>query len=199
MFQKIKELAMKGKECVLFVPEQFSFDTERRAYFSVGAENIRHVSVTGFSKLSRAILKEFRQAKPVADNAVKLVTMWLAVEKLKGNFLYFDKNANSPAFCGVLLKTVAALRNGGISPNELNRFLTSENVLDEELTDKTGDILAVYSEYDRMLTENLDDKLDDVSRAAVLAEKHDYFSGKYLFLTTSTPSPRFRKKCWKRR
>lgn len=181
MFQKIKELAMKGKECVLFVPEQFSFDTERRAYFSVGAENIRHVSVTGFSKLSRAILKEFRQAKPVADNAVKLVTMWLAVEKLKGNFLYFDKNANSPAFCGVLLKTVAALRNGGISPNELNRFLTSENVLDEELTDKTGDILAVYSEYDRMLTENLDDKLDDVSRAAVLAEKHDYFSGKYLF------------------
>ena len=181
MFQKIKELAMKGKECVLFVPEQFSFDTERRAYFSVGAENIRHVSVTGFSKLSRAILKEFRQAKPVADNAVKLVTMWLAVEKLKGNFLYFDKNANSPAFCGVLLKTVAALRNGGISPNELNRFLTAENVLDEELTDKTGDILAVYSEYDRMLTENLDDKLDDVSRAAVLAEKHDYFSGKYLF------------------
>ncbi len=110
MFQKIKELAMKGKECVLFVPEQFSFDTERRAYFSVGAENIRHVSVTGFSKLSRAILKEFRQAKPVADNAVKLVTMWLAVEKLKGNFLYFDKNANSPAFCGVLLKTVAQKR-----------------------------------------------------------------------------------------
>ena len=106
MFQKIKELAMKGKECVLFVPEQFSFDTERRAYFSVGAENIRHVSVTGFSKLSRAILKEFRQAKPVADNAVKLVTMWLAVEKLKGNFLYFDKFGNLLyEICLILTKT----------------------------------------------------------------------------------------------
>ncbi len=181
MLRKIKELAMKGKECVLFVPEQFSFDTERQAYFSVGAENIRYVSVTGFSKLSRVILKEFKQAKPVADNAVKLVTMWLAVEKLKGDFLYFDKTANSPAFCGILLKTVAALRNAGVSPDDLNRFLTEENALDEELADKTNDIFSVYAEYDRMLTENLDDKLDDVSKAAVLAEKHDYFSGKYLF------------------
>ena len=181
MFQKIKELAEKGKECVVFVPEQFSFDTERRAYFSVGAENIRYVTVTGFSKISRAILKEFKAAKPVADNAVKLITMWLAVEGQRKDFIYFDKESNSPEFCAVLVKTVAALRNGGVSPAALREFLNQEKFLDEELADKTGDILAVYEKYDRMLTENLDDKLDDVSKAAILTEKHNYFSGKYLF------------------
>ena len=181
MLEMIKRYAEEGRECMLFVPEQFSFDAERQTYFSVGAGNIRHVQVTGFSKLSRSILKEYKQAKPVADNAVKLITMWLTVEKLKKDFLYFDKQSNSPAFCRLMLKTVAALRNGGISPEMLDKFLSTEKELDEELSDKTGDILNIYTEYDRTLTENLDDKLDDVSRAAVIAEEHDYFKGKYLF------------------
>ena len=181
MLKKIKSLAEKEKDVILFVPEQFSFDAERQTYFSAGAKNIRHVTVTGFSKLSRNILKEFKQAKPVADNAVKLITMWQAVNKLKADFSYFERETVSPAFCSILLKTVASLRNGGISPEKLENFLKTENVLDEELADKTNDILNIYAEYDRILTENLDDKLDDVSRAALLADKHDYFTGKYLF------------------
>lgn len=181
MLEKIKQYAEQGRECMLFVPEQFSFDAERQAYFAVGKHNIRHVRVTGFSKLSRSILKEYRQAKPVADNAVKLITMWLAVEKLKKDFLYFDKKSNSPAFCRLMLKTVAALRNGGVSPDGLEKFLGGETALDEELADKSNDILNIYAEYDRTLTENLDDKLDDVSKAAVIAEEHGCFNGKYLF------------------
>lgn len=181
MLKTIKSLAEKGKDIILFVPEQFSFDTERQAYFSIGAKNIKQVTVTGFSKLARNILKEFRQAKPVADNAVKLITMWLAVQKVKDDFLYFGKETPTPAFCTVMLKTVASLRNGGVSPEALDGFLRNENRLDEELADKTNDILNIYAEYDRILTENLDDKLDDVSRAAVLADKHNYFAGKYLF------------------
>lgn len=181
MLKEIKALAEKRKEIILFVPEQFSFDAERQIYFSIGAKNIRYVTVTGFSKLSRNILKEFRQAKPVADNAVKLTTMWLAAEKVRGDFSYFGRETVTPAFCSVMLKTVASLRNAGVSPNDLDRFLRTENALDQELADKTNDILNLYAEYDRMLTENLDDKLDDVSRAALLADKHDYFKNRYLF------------------
>ena len=181
MLEMIKRYAGEGRECILFVPEQFSFDAERQTYFSVGAGNIRHVQVTGFSKLSRSILKEYKQAKPVADNAVKLITMWLAVEKLKKDFLYFDQKSNSTAFCQLMLKTVAALRNGGISPEMLEQFLGTEKELDEELADKSNDILNIYTEYDRILTENLDDKLDDVSKAALIAQEHDWFNGKYLF------------------
>ncbi|MCM1054622.1 MAG: PD-(D/E)XK nuclease family protein [Bacteroides sp.] len=181
MLEKIKQYAEEGRECMLFVPEQFSFDAERQTYFAVGAGNIRHVCVTGFSKLSRSILKEYKQAKPVADNAVKLITMWLSVEKLKKDFLYFNKESGSPAFCRLMLKTVAALRNGGVSPEDLKRFLSAEKGLDETLADKSGDILNIYAEYDRALTENLDDKLDDVSRAALIAEEHGCFKGKYLF------------------
>lgn len=181
MLKKIKELTDKGKECMLFVPEQFSFDAEREIYFAAGAKGSRFVTVTGFSKLSRRILKEYKIAKPCADNAVKLITMWQTVERARGDFLSFSRETNSPAFCANMLKTVAALRNSGISPEKLREFLSSETELEEDISDKAGDILRIYTDYDRALTENLDDKLDDVSRAAEAVAQRDYFAGKYLF------------------
>lgn len=181
MYEKIKGYAEKGEKCLLFVPEQFSFDTERAVYFAVGARNLQYVKVTGFSKLSREILKEFKAAKPVADNAVKLITMWKTVEKVREDLQCYGKSLNSPGFCRLMLKTVAAFRNAGISPEDYRRVLSSEESLPPSLSEKAEDFLKIYSLYDKELTENLDDKLDDVSRAALIAGEHNYFSGMHLF------------------
>ncbi len=183
MLLKIKEAAKRGENCMLFVPEQFSFDTERAVYFAVGAKNFRYVKITGFSKLSREILKLYKKANPCADEAIKLITMWKTAENAKGDFLSLGKEKNSSGFCRLMLKTVAAFRNAGISPEEYRRILENETSLDEELADKAGDFLRIYTDYDREIKENLklDDKLDDVSRAAALAQEHEYFNGMNLF------------------
>ena len=181
MLEKIKETAERGEQCLLFVPEQFSFDTERAVYFGVGAKNSRFVKVTGFSKLAREILKFYKKARPCADDAVKLITMWRTVEGARGDFLCFNKEKNSAQLCRLMLKTVAAFRNGGISPEQLRKTLEKQEDMGEELADKAEDFLRIYEEYDRTLTLDLDDRLDDVSRAAMLAEQHDYFKGKHLF------------------
>lgn len=181
MYEKIKALAEKGEKCLLFVPEQFSFDAERAIYFAVGACNLRYVKVTGFSKLSREVLKEFKAAKPVADNAVKLITMWKSVEGVREELSCYGKTSNSPGFCRLMLKTVAAFRNAGISPEDYRKILASEENLPLDLAEKAEDFLKIYGRYDRELTENLDDKLDDVSRAAEIAREHAYFKGAHLF------------------
>ena len=181
MLEKIKEAAERGEQCILFVPEQFSFDTERAVYFGVGAKSSRFVKVAGFSKLSREILTLYKKARPCADDAVKLITMWKTVEELRGEFLSFNKEKNSAQLCRLMLKTVAAFRNGGISPEQLRKTLSEQSDMEEELADKAEDFLKIYESYDRTLTQNLDDKLDDVSRAAELAEQHDHFKGKRLF------------------
>ena len=181
MLSNIKKAAEQGEQCILFVPEQFSFDTERAVYFGVGAKNSRFVKVTGFSKLAREILKLYKKAKPCADDAVKLITMWRTVEEARRDFLSFNKEKNSAQLCRLMLKTVAAFRNGGISPEQLRKTLEQQAGLEEELADKAEDFLRIYEDYDRTLTRNLDDKLDDVSRAAELAEQHGYFKGRHLF------------------
>ncbi len=181
MFGKIKEAAEKGERCILFVPEQSSFETERAVYFAVGAKNIRHVKVAGFSKLSREILNLYKAAKPCADNAVKLITMWKVIDGLKSGFTSLSKDKNSAELCTLMLKTVSAFKNAGISPDDCKEILLTESEFDDELSEKAEDFLKIYTEYNRVLTENLDDKLDDVSKAAVLAEKYGYFKGCKLF------------------
>lgn len=181
LYEKIKLLAEKGEKCLLFVPEQFSFDAERAIYFAVGARNLQYVKVTGFSKLSREILKQYKKAKPVADNAVKLITMWKAVESVRDELVCYNKTAAAPGFCRLMLKTVAAFRNAGISPEDYKKMLTDEENLPVDLGEKAEDFLKIYSRYHTDLTENLDDKLDDVSRAALLAREHDFFKGTNLF------------------
>ena len=181
MFRKIKEAAEKGENCIVFVPEQFSFDTERAIYFVVGAKNIRHVRVAGFSKLSREILNLYKAAKPCADNAVKLITMWKVIDRVKKDFLSLDREKNSAELCSLMLKTVSAFKNAGISPDDYREILLTETGLDDELSKKADDFLTVYTDYNKVLTESLDDKLDDVSRAAALAEEHGYFKGCKLF------------------
>ena len=181
MLADIKKAAERGEQCVLFVPEQFSFDTERAVYFGVGAQNSRFVKVTGFSKLAREILTLYKKARPCADDAVKLITMWRTIEDVRADFLSFNKEKNSAQLCRLMLKTVAAFRNGGISPEQLRKTLEQQSEMQEELADKAEDFLRIYEDYDRTLTRELDDKLDDVSRAAELAEQHGYFKGKHLF------------------
>lgn len=175
MLKKIKEAAETGKECILFVPEQSSYETEKSVYFAVGAKNIRHVKVTGFSKLSREILTCYKAAKPCADSAEKLITMWKVIDKLKGDFISFSKNKNSAELCKQMLKTVSAFKNAGITPDKYKEILLEESEFDNELSEKAEDFLNIYTEYNKVLTENADDKLDDVSAAAALAEEHGYF------------------------
>ena len=181
MLGEIKACAEKGENCLLFVPEQFSFDTERAAYFAVGAQNSRFVKVTGFSKYSRELLTRYRQAKPCADDAVKLITMWKAVESVKDELISFSGEKNSAGFCRIMLKTVASFRSGGVSPEELRKSLEAQSGLSEELADKAEDFLKIYEKYNSALTRELDDKLDDVSRAAALAEQYGSFKGLHLF------------------
>lgn len=181
MLGEIKACAEKGENCLLFVPEQFSFDTERAAYFAVGAQNSRFVKVTGFSKYSRELLTRYRQAKPCADDAVKLITMWKAVESVKSELISFSGEKNSAGFCRLMLKTVASFRSGGVSPEELRKALETQSGLSEELADKAEDFLKIYEKYNSALTREMDDKLDDVSRAAALAEQYGSFKGLHLF------------------
>ena len=177
MLKRIKEAAESGKECILFVPEQSSYETEKTVYFAVGAKNIRHVKVTGFSKLSREILNFYKAAKPCADNAEKLITMWKVIEKLKSDFISFSKDKNSAELCKQMLKTVSAFKNAGVDPDKYRKLLNeSKAEFDNELLEKAEDFLNIYTEYNLILTENADDKLDDVSKAAELVNRHGYFN-----------------------
>lgn len=179
--EEMKSLTAQGKKITVFVPDQFSFETERRLYSVIGARNIALVKVTSFSRIAREILTQYRLVKPYADDVVKQITMLRAVKSLDGSLTYYRRGAAKTGFVKKLLKTVASFKNAGYTPKTLTAELNSDNAPSGALFEKMSDLALIFSAYDELLTRTLDDKLDDVSRAAETALAHGYFDGSVCF------------------
>lgn len=181
LYREMREAAENGKDCLFFVPDQSSFETERRLYRAAGARNISRITVTSFSRCARRILTEYRLTKPYADDAVKLITMRRAVDGLSDGLTYFGAQAPKKSFPAYALKAVASFKNAGADPAALRETLAGK-ITSGALFEKLSDLTMIYAEYDRLLTGELDDKLDDVSRAALSAESGGWFKGKNVFI-----------------
>ncbi len=179
--ESMRACCEKGKEILVFVPDQFSFDTEKALYIELGAKNISRVKVTSFSRISREILIEAGVKKPYADEVVKRVTMLTALDQLKGSLSFYRSLKDANGFAGKLMKTAASFKNAGLTPSDLTKKLNDCDEMDGVLFEKTSDLSLIYSAYDELLTKNLDDKLDDVRRAAEIATQTGRFNNCVCF------------------
>lgn len=181
--EKIKEAAVSGKKAVLFVPDQFSFEAEKIMYKTVPHEFSRNSRVTMFSREAQRILHLYGETKQYADTIAKHIVMKRALEESAsgGELLYYRGQAAKRGFPAFALGMISDMRGAGISPADLRSRLAAENVFSDRLTDKLNDISVIYSAYDRILTENFDDKLDDVRRAAEIILQSDIFDGCHVF------------------
>lgn len=179
--KSMRDCCEKGKEILVFVPDQFSFETEKALYIELGARNISRVRVTSFSRISREILIKAGLKKPYADDVVKRVTMLTALDELKGSLSFYRSLSDKNGFAGKLIKTAASFRNAGLTPSELTKKLNACENMDSVLFEKTSDLSLIYSAYDELLTKNLDDKLDDVRRAAEVAAQTGAFNNCMCF------------------
>ncbi len=184
LYKMINEEAEKGKKVFLFVPDQFSFEAEKNVYKTVKPPYGMNVTVTMFSKAAQKILQLYGETKPYADDVVKAMLMKRTINALAAEerIVYYRRQLKNPTFPKLMLNIISQLRGGGITPSGLrNRISDFGDDFSETLTGKLNDISEVYTEYDRLLTVNFDDKLDDVRRAAQLVTGDDYFKDSVCF------------------
>ncbi len=186
LMQRIKEDIAKGREVIVLVPEQFSFEAEKKFYDFLGASAFNRMHTFSFMTLSRYLFQQFgknARAGHYANDQEKLVFLYQAVRTTseRGELLSFSKRSESSGFVEELLSLFVKLRKAGITADVL--ATAAENIGDQRLREKTSVIAAVLLEYDRILQENdLYDSLTDLSEAASLADIENFFVGKYLYL-----------------
>lgn len=183
IYNRIKELAESGKEVIFFVPDQFSFETEKIIYRTVDHKFYKNVKVTMFSKEAKRILRENGETKEYADDIVKDILMLKAINKVSadGGLEFYEKQAKKQGFAQFMLSVIGDLRNEGITPSALGGIISAETDFSETLLNKLNDIHLIYSEYDLSLTADFNDRLDDIRRAAELIASEKSVSGKYCF------------------
>ncbi|MBQ9383503.1 MAG: PD-(D/E)XK nuclease family protein [Ruminiclostridium sp.] len=183
MRKLITAAASAGRDAVLFVPDQFSFEAEKLIYRNVPHTLLRRCRVAMFAREAQRILRLRGETKEYADDIAKHIAMKRALEECAsaGSLHYYRGQAAKQGFPSFALGMVSDMRGAGISPSELRGRLAADESVSEALFEKLSDISEIYSAYDRILSANFDDKLDDVRRAAESVLSSDIYDGCEVF------------------
>ena len=174
-------LAKKDQRIILIVPEQFSFESERSIHRILGPQKASQVEVASFTRLADGIFREYGGlAGSYADETKKLILMNLAVHELRDSLSFYKKASAYESFTGLMVQTVAELKNAGISPEELEKI--ASRVESDSLRDKVEDISTLYAAYDALLHKAFFDPLESLSRAAKKVKGTGYFENAAVFV-----------------
>ncbi len=181
--ERIKDAVTAGKEVMVIVPEQFSFEAEKKLYEALGAQLFNRIRTFSFTTLSRHILSLYGvHQRSYAGEQEKLLYLYHAVQKLsrEGALTVFRRTSHSSDALQSMMSLITKIRKAGVSAQKM---LDTAALLPDQLADKTRDIGNILYAYDCILEENgTHDGLVDLTEAAAIANIQDFFQDKVLFL-----------------
>lgn len=178
-----EQIAKKSEEncrIILIVPEQYTFETEKRLYRKLSGERLRQVTVTSFTRIAQTAFKLYGGGAGVyADESAKTVLMAQAVQEAADELSVYQKSARSDTFVRTMLSAVTEFKNAGVSAEELKSC--ASGITEEHLRGKAKETALLYGVYDALLHTAYLDPLDDITRAGKLLQETDFFDGASVF------------------
>lgn len=183
LMTKILESVNSEKKVCIIIPDQFSFEYDKKLYKALGAKKFNEIKVISFKRLSEEIIKKYGSSSGTyADDNTKLIMMFFAIKQLKSskNARYYIKQLDKSNFAADTLNLVKELRQAGISPED---FEAAGLDIKGVLLDKFNDLSRLYSAYESFLKKHeLKDSLTTVSEASGLALRNNYFKDFDVYL-----------------
>lgn len=181
---KIRELCYQNKESVLIIPEQISFESERDILREVGAKELKKVSVMSFTRFCSLFFDAFGgREKPYIDTVGKTALMEEVLKKLSPSIDLFKKAALTPQFCEMMIELSANVKKNAVTAQKLYECAEeNEGILKQKLIE----ISLILSEYEKALSKDYFDPLDDLSIVTERLKKNPFFKGKNVFIDSFT-------------
>ncbi|MDR1674650.1 MAG: hypothetical protein LBR54_04285, partial [Oscillospiraceae bacterium] len=170
--------ANSGWDAVYFlVPEQFSFEANKRLYRTLGVRQFNKIQCVTYSTLCDRIFSRCgKHCRKNASDMIKSAVMYAAVKNALPVLKYYRKQAKTVPFIEKAAFTVEELRKGGISPD----ILFDADIQDN---DKFRDIALIQTHYTALLEEKgLQDNTTAILEAAALARANGYFKNSCVFI-----------------
>ncbi|MBR1529505.1 MAG: exodeoxyribonuclease V subunit gamma [Oscillospiraceae bacterium] len=184
LMHRIRKDLEQNKQVIMIVPEQFSFEAEKRLYDFLDVRLFNQMKTYSFYTLSQDILlKCGSSGRNYASEQEKLLFLYQAVQEcIRKDALKILYRQNTPDSLMQLQKLVAKMRKEGITAEKMHEIspVFTDSV---QLRDKTKDLSEILSAYDRILqAHGLCDNLNDLTGAALLAQEHDFFRNQHVYL-----------------
>ena len=182
MLGKIRAAAENGEDVLCIIPDQFSFEFDKKVYGFVGAKLFNSIKTAGFNRLSELLAKEYGGAGQSTDDHVRTVLMYKAVRSLAKSktVRFYKRDLDKPVFISECKALIAELRESGVGPDMMS---AAAERLGGALGGKLSDLSYIYSAYLNELEQReMTDSVSALSKACVQAREHGYFLGKTVFV-----------------
>lgn len=179
--EQVRKLSKSDIPVFVVVPEQFTFETERKYYRALGAARLKNVIITSFTRIAHQVFKKYGGAAgDYADDSIKLILMSVAIDEVKSELSVYASAAERTSFSSTMVDLITELKNADL---DSEAFLQrTDDITDRLLREKSRDISKIYAVYDALLCEQYKDHLDDLSRAVALIREHGYFEDSVVFI-----------------
>ena len=178
---KIRQLCAQGERVLLLVPEQFSFEMERRILLEVGAQAVTQVEVKSFSHYCRKVFMEYGGgAGQRISEAAKYMLMHVTLGEVRDKLEQYGRASTRSGFVPSALQMIDQFKNAGITPQDLQKF--SSLCEEERLQQKTAELYEIYSVYQAQLENGFSDEREDLARCVELLRGKNHFKNLHVFL-----------------
>lgn len=162
--------------CVMLIPEQYSFETEKAILRLAGPERANAIGIYSFTRLAETV---FRKRGGIAGRRLsdggRRILMSSAIAACEDQLEVYRSAAKSGRITDLMLTAVNELKMCGIDPAQL---VETAGVLQSRgLAQKLRELGAVYAAYDALVSASYLDSRDDLTRLAQALEGTNLFAG----------------------
>ena len=179
LFDKIKKSAENGNKQCIIVPEQYSYEFEKKLYDAVGAEVYNELLAVSFKSLAETLFNIYgdpNRKGEYADEYARMILIYQAiasVRKSPQSFRSFKNQSSYNGFAEDVLKIINDMKLSGIDAVGLSQKIPS---FEGRLYDKISDISSLYLEYEKLMKDyGFKDNLDNVRESAKTASLNNWF------------------------
>lgn len=177
--EEIKERVENNADypLVLFVPEQFSFQSERNLIEFIGEKANRKVEILSFSKLAHRVFEVVGGVTHRHMNSAgKCMLIYRILEEIKGDLKMFSRAVKQPGFSNILSDIITEFKRYNISP-EILQTAASGIKDNEPLRSKLNDLNHIYGTFEYNLHKGFIDSEDEITLLAQKLEDCKVFDG----------------------
>lgn len=179
--KKIKEILDKNSSKVLLiVPEQFSFESERKMLKFLGEEKYNKIDIFSFPRLAFSVLNDSFDYTNIPSAGVRLALMHEAIIGLEGKLNIFGKTKPTVNSLRPLINLSSELKHCSVNSDKLCD-ITSQ-LPDGYLKDKLNEFSLINEAYNGLVKNSFADDTEALDAFNDYAIENNFFANKTIFI-----------------
>lgn len=176
--KRLEAVIRRGEKAYMIVPEQFSYEAERRLASRLGGTGINGAEALTFGRLLKLLSPS---ELPAVDSAGKHMLIYKAASKSKNKFFSADLSNNG--FIDSISDIISEFKRFNISEDILSNARADIQTLpgSDMLVKKTDMLYEIYKNYNESIS-GFRDADDDMSRLAALIYSGRELSDVHIFI-----------------